>query len=100
MNTEATNLVRAARAAGFDRVRVDANLLVDADEFSFAPSEDGSSWQVIAWSGSYPFAEDTVVGDIVGPFSHALRFARWIEKREALYFDKVYREQEENEPPF
>ena len=61
-------------------------------EFTFAYfenyefSEDGLSegWQVIAWTGSYPFAVDRVMGNFA-TIEEAARYAKWLLDRETFY---------------
>ena len=96
-------MTRVARATGFDDVRLSAegqegtvptgddpfSFVVDVDEFTLYEFDDGEGWQVIAWTGSWPFANDTVLGDFSGITVHeALRYVRWIEKREAFYAER------------
>lgn len=95
-----------ARAHGFDDVRVkvddEGTFLVDMDKFTLVGDDDGlgQTWQVIVWTGAYPFAEDQVLADLEVPFEQAVRYARWIQARERRYeeqFERMWTEVEEDQ---
>lgn len=95
--SEKDALAVAGRAAGFREVKVTADWDVDAacwdfcldvDEFSLVSYTDGTGWQVIVWTGAYPFANDVVMADLKGTVAEALRYVRWLQKREAFYVER------------
>ena len=56
-------------------------------EFSFHYSQSDQTWQVVAWTGSYPFAEDHPMGEFAA-IEDAARYAKWLLARENFYHER------------
>jgi hypothetical protein len=57
------------------------------DVFTFAYDEESDDWQVIAWTGSWPFAVDHPQGNF-STIEDAARFAKWLLARELFYQER------------
>lgn len=56
-------------------------------EFTFVCDEESGNWQVIAWTGSWPFAFDYPMGNLE-TIEEAARYAKWLSDRERFYYER------------